>query len=82
MFIEGHVIRYLMVLIAFLRLQTVMLYFDGLPRLSEALSKQLSLILQRTLISVRMEPTIIVTVLRIIEREEGFVIVVVPLVTN
>jgi len=36
----------------------------------DLLSKQLWLILHRTIISVRMEPTIIVTVLRIIEREE------------
>ena len=39
----------------------------------ELLSKQLWLVLHRTIISVRMEPTIIVTVLRIIEREERYV---------
>jgi len=38
----------------------------------DLLSKQLWLILHRTIISVRMEPTIIVTVLRIIEREERY----------
>lgn len=45
-------------------------YFSGLNDLVEALAKQLWLILQRTIISVRVEPTIIVTVIRIIEREE------------
>lgn len=48
----------------------VMQYFSGLENLSKSLSKQLFLILERTIMSVRMEPTIIVTVLRIIEREE------------
>jgi len=42
----------------------------------EMLSKQLWLILQRTITSVRKEPTIIVTVLRIIEREERFLLLV------
>jgi exocyst complex component 3 len=48
----------------------VMKYFADMDRPLELLSKQLWLILHRTIISVRMEPTIIVTVLRIIEREE------------
>jgi len=43
-----------------------------MDRPMELLSKQLWLILHRTIISVRMEPTIIVTVLRIIEREERY----------
>ena len=45
-------------------------HFDGLNDLVEELSKQLWLILQRTIISLRLEPTIVVTVIRIIEREE------------
>lgn len=45
-------------------------YFADVEKLSEAMGKQLWLILQRALISVRQEPTIIVTVIRIIEREE------------
>jgi len=43
-----------------------------MDRPMELLSKQLWLILHRTIISARMEPTIIVTVLRIIEREERY----------
>lgn len=48
----------------------VLKYFADMDRPVELLSKQLWLVLHRTIISVRMEPTIIVTVLRIIEREE------------
>jgi len=50
--------------------QLVLKYFADMDRPMDMLSKQLWLILHRTIISVRMEPTIIVTVLRIIEREE------------
>ena len=50
--------------------QLVLKYFADMDRPMDLLSKQLWLILHRTIISVRMEPTIIVTVLRIIEREE------------
>jgi hypothetical protein len=50
--------------------QLVIKYFADMDRPVEMLSKQLWLILQRTITSVRKEPTIIVTVLRIIEREE------------
>lgn len=45
-------------------------YFADVEVLSNLLEKQLRLILSRTLNTVRKEPTVIVTVLRIIEREE------------
>jgi len=45
-------------------------YFEDVEVLSQLLEKQLRLVLSRTLNTVRKEPTIIVTALRIIEREE------------
>ena len=45
-------------------------YFEDVEDLSQRLEKQIRLILSRTLNTVRKEPTIIVTILRIIEREE------------
>ncbi|XP_044253367.1 exocyst complex component 3 [Tribolium madens] len=45
-------------------------YFADVETLSNLLEKQLRLILSRTLNTVRKEPTVIVTALRIIEREE------------
>ena len=51
-------------------LQTVNHYFADVERLAENLAKQLWLILHRMTITVRREPAIIVTVIRIIEREE------------
>ncbi|CAK1540483.1 unnamed protein product [Leptosia nina] len=45
-------------------------YFDDVQAVSELLEKQIKLILARTLNTVRKEPTVIVTALRIIEREE------------
>ncbi|XP_076082869.1 exocyst complex component 3-like isoform X2 [Mytilus galloprovincialis] len=45
-------------------------YFKDVVHLSESLGKQLWVIIQRTLSSVRREPTLIVTALRIVEREE------------
>lgn len=45
-------------------------YFEDVIELSKVMEKQIKLILSRTLNTVRKEPTIIVTVLRIIEREE------------
>lgn len=50
--------------------QTLEKYFRDVINLSEQLGKQLWVIIQRTLMSVRREPTLIVTALRIIEREE------------
>uniref|UniRef100_A0A1B6CUA5 Uncharacterized protein n=1 Tax=Clastoptera arizonana TaxID=38151 RepID=A0A1B6CUA5_9HEMI len=45
-------------------------YFDDVEVVSQLLEKQLRLVLSRTLNTVRKEPTVIVTALRIIEREE------------
>ncbi|XP_065201751.1 exocyst complex component 3-like [Planococcus citri] len=45
-------------------------YFEDVEALSSLLEKQLKLVLGRTLTIVRKEPTVIVTGLRIIEREE------------
>jgi hypothetical protein len=45
-------------------------YFEDVEELSRLLEKQLRLVLSRTLNTVRKEPTVIVTALRIIEREE------------
>lgn len=45
-------------------------YFSEVEKLSVLLEKQLRLVLSRTLNTVRKEPTVIVTALRIIEREE------------
>lgn len=47
-------------------------YFTEVEKLSEELGKQLWLIIRLTLNSVRKEPSIIVTALRIIEREERY----------
>lgn len=45
-------------------------YFEEVENLSDMLAKQIRLVLSRTLNTVRKEPTVIVTVMRIIEREE------------
>lgn len=45
-------------------------YFEEVEKLSDMLGKQLHLVLSRTLNTVRKEPTVIVTAMRIIEREE------------
>lgn len=46
-------------------------YFEDVETLSNLLDKQIRLILSRTLNTVRKEPTVIVTALRLIEREEN-----------
>uniref|UniRef100_A0A8D8Y795 Exocyst complex component 3 n=1 Tax=Cacopsylla melanoneura TaxID=428564 RepID=A0A8D8Y795_9HEMI len=45
-------------------------YFSDVEKVNQLLEKQIKLILGRTLLTVRKEPTVIVTALRIIEREE------------
>ncbi|XP_015605844.1 exocyst complex component 3 [Cephus cinctus] len=45
-------------------------YFEDVETLSQLMEKQIRLVLDRTLNTVRKEPTVIVTALRIIEREE------------
>lgn len=45
-------------------------YFEDIEVMSNLLKKQINLVLSRTLNTVRKEPMVIVTVLRIIEREE------------
>ncbi|XP_071106920.1 exocyst complex component 3-like [Haliotis cracherodii] len=49
---------------------TLKRYFADVEKLSEDLGKQLFIILHQTLKAVRREPTLIVTALRLIEREE------------
>lgn len=49
---------------------TLKRHFEKVDQVSQALEKKIRLILSRTLNTVRKEPTVIVTALRIIEREE------------
>lgn len=49
---------------------TLKRHFEKVETVSKALEKKIRLILSRTLNTVRKEPTVIVTALRIIEREE------------